>query len=115
MDFEDLKNFLKDYFGLWSKNEFSQKGYQYKVLRKHLIILLIIYIINMFLIYLYNDPVPGFGLIIIYYAVVSPIRPYDEEESIENVTFVPSSPIASPAFMLIIPMANRKICQTEAA
>ena len=86
MDFEDLKNFLKDYFGLWSKNDFSQKEYQYKVLRKHLIILLIIYIINMFLIYLYNDPVPGFGLIIIYYAVVSPIRPYDEEESIELFT-----------------------------
>lgn len=72
MNFKVLKEFLKDIFVTWPKSKFSQREYEYKVLRKHLIILLTLYLINMLIIILYNDPKVGFGLIFIYYVIVSP-------------------------------------------
>ena len=86
MNRTDLKSLLKNIFGLWSKNKFSKKEYEYKVVRKHLIILLIIYIINLIIIYLYKEPGIGFGLILLYYAIVIPTRPYDEDEQVELFT-----------------------------
>ena len=86
MNLTDLKSLLINIFGLWEKNKFSKKEYEYRVVRKHLIIILILYIINMFIIYFYNEPRIGFGLFVGYYAIVSPIRTYDEDEQVSLFT-----------------------------
>lgn len=82
MNIRSLKNIFKDYFVTWPKHKFSKKEYEYKVLRNYLSVLLILYIINIFILYYWNSPKTCICVIMAYYLIVSPIRPIDEDDSV---------------------------------
>ena len=77
-----LKKLFKDFFVALPKYKFSKKEYEYKVLKNYLIVLLILYIINIFLLYFLHNPKICVCTILGYYLVVSPIRPFDEDDSV---------------------------------
>lgn len=82
MKIGDLKNIFKDYFVTWPKHKFSKEEYEYKVLRNYLIILLIIYIINIFILYFWHSPESCVCVILGYYLIILRIRPSDEDDMV---------------------------------
>ena len=79
MRINDVKNILKDFSLTGPKYKLSKEKCEYKILRNYLIVLLILYIINIFILYYWHSPESCVCVIMAYYLIILRMRPSDED------------------------------------